>query len=226
MKKSEHKIEPQNKNVFENRDLNQQLRFPTLSWSSINSFTEYDRNIWFDQYVLGNRTAPNPQMEVGIRLGERWATDPTFLPEVERPEIFEHNLSAYLDDIFITGHLDGLHLTKKKKLQELKTTSSKTKWTTKSVRKWGQITCYAYLLYKNYGIKPEDLEMELIYIPVAQIGDFTYEQSGPPVIIPTERNMLDLVRFGKFIKDTHAQMLAFVGQKKLSPVDPTNARSI
>ena len=202
------------KNPFTERDLTAQLLFPTISWSSINTFTEYDKDLWYDSYVLGNRTPPNPQMEVGIRLGERWATDPTFLPEVERPEIFEPNLTATIDSITLTGHLDGLHLTKKKKLQELKTTSSKTKWTTKSVREWGQITCYAYLIYKNYGIRPEDLEMELIYIPVAPSGDFTYEQSGPPVIIPTERNMLDLVRFGKFIKDTHKEMTLFVKQKQ------------
>lgn len=202
------------KNPFQDRDLNQQLRFPTLSWSSINAFTEYNKDEWYNSYVLGIRQPPNPQMEVGIRLGERWATDPTFLPEVERPEIFEHNLTTVIDGITVTSHLDGLHLENKKKLQELKTTSSKTKWNAKSVREWGQITLYCLMLYRNYGIKPEDLEIELIYIPVSQTGDFKYEQSGAPVIIPTQRTMLDLVKFAVFIKKTHEEMVDFVANKK------------
>lgn len=71
------------------------------------------------------------------------------------------------------------------------------------------------MLYRNYGIKPEDLEIELIYIPVSQTGDFKYEQSGAPVIIPTQRTMVDIVRFAVFIKKTHKQMLEFVAQKSI-----------
>lgn len=200
---------------FANRDLNQQLRFPTLSWSSISAWG-YSQEDWYDKYVLGNRSEPNENMMAGIRIGERWEADPTYLTEVERPEIFEHNLSAKLGDIIITGHIDGLHLTKKKKLQELKTTVSKTKWNAKSVREWGQITLYCYLLYENYKIKPEDLEIELVYVPVEQQGDFTIQQSGKAVVIPTVRTMTDIVKFMAFVKQTHKEMCEYVEQKKLS----------
>src|SRR3990167_4672898 len=146
---------------FVNRDLNTQLKFPVISWSSMNQFS-YSKDDWYSQYVLGIRSEINPAMAAGIAIGERWASDTTFLSEVERPEIFEQNYSAVIGDIKITGHIDGLHLKKKKKLQELKTTVSKTKWTKDSVRSWGQLTMYTLFLYLHERIKPEDLEMELI----------------------------------------------------------------
>lgn len=209
-----------NKNPFKNRDLHKQLQWPTLSWSMINSF-EYDPEQFYNSYVLGIRSTPNPAMLAGIEIGERWALDPTFMPTVERPEIFEHNLTAVIGDIKITGHIDGLHLTKKKKLQELKTTVSKTKWNRDSVRQHGQIDFYCLLLYIHYKIKPEDLEIELIYVPCAENGDFQIKQSAPPVVIPTERTMTDILKFGVYLKNIHKKMRLYIRGRELSTPDLT-----
>lgn len=197
---------------FANRDLHTQLAWPTLSWSMVSSF-EYNPDQWYETYVKGVRSKPNSAMQAGIDIGERWAMDPTFLPTVERPEIFEKNLSAVLGNIKITGHIDGLHLTKKNKLQELKTTTSKTKWNDKSVREWGQITFYCLLLYIHYKIKPEDLEIELIYVPCSEDGNFDIKQSAPPVIIPTTRTMIDVVKFGVYLRQVHEKMSAYIKER-------------
>lgn len=197
---------------FTERDLHTQLQWPTLSWSMVSSW-QYDPEQWYRQYVLGERSKPNPAMTAGILIGDRWVYDPTFLPEVERPEIFEHNLTANIGGITITGHIDGLHLKKKKKLQELKTTVSKTKWNKQSVRDWGQITFYCLLLYIHYKIKPEDLEIELIYVPCEENGDFEIKQSGKAVVIPTERTMQDVLQFGVFLKKIYKEMSDYCKDK-------------
>ena len=201
---------------FADRDLINESLFPVITWSSVNAFVNYDKDKWYENYVLGKRGLTNPAMEAGIEIGERWASDSTFLPEVERPEIFEQNLTSVIDGITIRGHIDGLHLTKKKKLQELKTTVSKTKWNKDSVREWGQITFYCLLLYIHYKIRPEDLEIELIYVPCAENGDFEIKQSGPPVIIPTERTMNDILKFGVYLKNIHKKMRLYIKGRELS----------
>lgn len=201
-------------NPFQDRDLTVRLAWPTLSWSSLNSFANYDREEWYTRYVLGVRGEVNPAMLAGIEIGERWATDETYMPEVERPEIFEQELFAKLSGIQLTGHIDGLHLTKKKKLQELKTSQSSKRWTPKTVRTWGQIDFYCLLLWLNYKIKPEELEIELIYVPVVASDDGVVQRNNqPPVVIPTERTMRDMLLFAEYIKKTYKEMEEYVKHK-------------
>jgi hypothetical protein len=195
-------------------DLHIQLGWPTLSWSSMNAFESYDKDEWYEKFVLGKRGIINPAMQAGIDIGERWATDETFLPTVERPEIFEQQLDAVFSSIKLTGHIDGLTLHKKKKLFELKTAQSNLKWTPKSVRKWGQIDFYLLLIWLNYKLKPEDFEIELIYVPVSMNGDFKVVQSGKPVIIPTKRTMIDILNFGTRLKKIYKEMHDFVIHKQ------------
>jgi len=202
-------------NPFKERDLTTQLLFPTISWSSLSQFLYYDREQWFQSYVLGVRGGINPAMEAGIEIGERWATDETFLTEVpRRPEIFEHALKVKFGAITLTGHMDGWSPSIKE-LSELKTAQNKNKWNEKSVREHGQLDFYALLLWLHDKIRPEDISMRLIAVPVEMSGDFKVKQCGPAQIIPTSRTMLGIATFGALIKKTHKEMLAFVEMKKL-----------
>lgn len=205
------------KNKFTDRDLTKILRFPTVSWSSMDSFMSYDKDEWYDKYVLGKETEPNPHIIAGRIIGERLSVDHAYLPEVPRPEIYEAELSAKIGAINIVGHLDGLSMKRYKKLLEYKTSLSGKKWTAASVAKWGQIDFYCLLIWENYRIKPEDLHITLTYIPVKQLGSFDIVRSDDPVMTyKTTRTLGQVLVFGAKIKKVHEEMVKFVEQKKLS----------
>lgn len=197
---------------FADRDLNVQLRFPTLSWSSMNAYLEYDQNKWYDQYVLGIRSAPNGVMQGGIDVGERIVSDPTYLPVIERPEIYEQNFVCVLGDIKITGHLDGWS-PKVPAIDEYKTSSNPNRWTQNAVDDWGQLTFYCLLVYIHKKIKPETIRLRLYSIPMIGRGDFTVEQKGMPQMFTTKRTMSDILKFAALIRNTHASMRKFIDKK-------------
>lgn len=199
------------KNKFTDRDLTKILRFPTISWSSMDSFINYDKDEWYDKYVLGLETEPNPHIIAGRYIGERLSTDPTYLPEVPRPEEYEVELSAKLGTINIIGHLDGFSMNRSKKLLEYKTSLSGKKWTATSVAKWQQIDFYCLLIWLTYKIRPEDLEITLTYIPVKQLGSFDIVRSDEPIVTyKTKRTLGQILTFGAKIKKIHAEMTKYV----------------
>lgn len=190
------------------RDLHTELKWPTLSWSSMSAFG-YDKEKWYQSYVLDNRTSPNPSMQGGIDVGERIITDPTFLPSIERPEIFEKNFNAILGKIQLTGHLDGFSPAIPA-IDEYKTTTNPNRWTQKAVDEWGQISFYCFLVYLNLKISPEKLRLRLYSIPMIAHGDFTVTQSGDPTMFITERTLIDILQFGVEIKKTYKEMQEYV----------------
>lgn len=213
---------------FENRDLNQQLRFPTISWSSIAAFTFSNRDKtskeakeeWYQSYVLGNRIDERilpGQILAGKKIGEALAEDPTYLPEVPRPEVYEFTVpKTKFFDFYITGHMDGFSPSKNE-LLEYKTSQSETYWNKDSVKKHGQLDFYCLLLLHKYKIKPEDVHIRLVYIPVKPLGDFTVVRSEKPIqIFETYRTTLEIAKFGVYIQDIYTQMQLFVKQKELS----------
>lgn len=219
-------------NPFQDRDLHTILLFPALSWSSYNQFVNYDKEEWYRKYVLGNRTIPNPSMEAGRIIGERLAMDPTYLPEVPRPKEYEVELRAdfpYHDYnglvrvkhvMKLVGHLDGLSLKKtggksKCKLLEYKTSLSDKTWTASSVAKHEQLDFYCLLLYLNYKIKPEELDISLVYIPVKQLGSFEIVRSEEPIrIINTQRTLSRILLFAAKLKKVHVEMRAYIDQQE------------
>ena len=201
------------KNPFEDRDLGAQLRWPTLSWSSLNAFESYDKNKWYQQYVLGIRSASNANMDAGREIGERLATDPTYLPEVKRYDVMEQELRGQLGKINLVGHIDTFD-TKTKSFGEYKTSVSKTRWTQKTSEDHGQLLFYFLLIYLNFQVKPEDIKCHLFYIPVRETGHFAVELSGKKVqCFEIKKTLKDVLVFGVRIKKTYAEMLAFVEEK-------------
>lgn len=198
---------------FADRDLVSESLFPKITWSSMSSFLYYDKEKWYRNYVLGIRDEPNNAMRIGIEVGERIVSDPNFIPTLERPEIFEHNLKGKLGNVEILGHLDGSY-PNLPGIDEFKTSTNKDRWDQKKVDEWGQITFYCLLYHLNFKILPEKLRLRLWAIPIAEHGDFSYTV-GIPTVYTTKRTMLDLLKFSKLIKDTYKEMQMYVRGKEL-----------
>lgn len=196
-------------NPFESRDLHTILRFPVISWSSFQAFRDYDKEDWHKRYVLGIRGPSNPAMEAGRAVGERLATDPTYLPQVPRPEIFEQELRGKLGKISLVGHVDGWSPSVPAIL-EYKTTQNKNKWNKESVALHGQLDFYCLLVWLNFKIPPEKLSISLTAILLKESGSFALDPTGEVVVVPTKRTMAQILRFAGEIKAVHKEMLQYV----------------
>jgi len=201
-------------NPFKDRDLHTLLLFPKISWSSYSSFTDYDKDEWYNRYVLGIRSEPNSAMAFGVYVGERLVSDPLFLPEVPRPEIYELELKSKIGDIEIIGHLDGWS-PETKELLEYKTTCNPNRWTQEKVDAWDQVTMYCLLLWQNYKIRPEDVTIRLTAIMGQEEEDsFEIHLTNEIKVFSTKRTMKDMLVFGSEIKHVHKEMQKFINNKQ------------
>lgn len=180
-----------------------------LSWSAISSFV-YNKEEFFDKYVLGKKPESNNKMLFGNEIGARLSSDPKFLPEISRYKIYEKCLTAKLGDISLIGFLDNYD-PKTHAFHEFKTSSSTTRWTEKSAKEHGQLLFYKFLLYKNYGIDPSKIKCTLFYIPVEETGDFSMKLSNEPIqSFEVEHSITDIIKFAGYIKKTYEEMADYV----------------
>lgn len=198
-------------NPFKDReDIGTQLLFPVLSWSSMNQFESYDKEKWYRNYVQGIKDAPNEAMKIGIEIGEKLATDPIFMPEVPRPQIYEYEVRTVFSGITLRGHMDGWSPTKNE-LLEYKTTINQIRWTKETVAQHGQLDFYCLLLFLTEKIKPEEISIRLVSIPVIEKGNFEIVRSNEPIqIIETKRTMANILNFGVRIKKVYKEMSRYV----------------
>lgn len=186
-----------------------------LSWSAISSF-EYSKDDFYSKYVLGEKTDPNSKMLFGNEVGGRLATEPNFLPEIPRYEIYEQKLAGKIDDIHLIGYLDNF-CPETKNFHEFKTSSSKTRWTQEKAQEHGQIMFYKFLIYQNYGIDPSTIKCNLFYIPVEEAGDFSMKLSNEPIqCFEVIHSVTDIIKFGNYIKKIWQKMQDFVEKKELA----------
>lgn len=197
---------------FLGRDLTTRLLFPTLSWSSFNAFTDYDKELWYKSYVLGEKGPTNAVMRGGIWIGEKIANDPTFLPSIPRGGIFEQEFKAKLGTINLVGHLDQWWPAEG--IDEFKTSANSKRWTQKAVDGWGQITFYCLLVWLIHKIPPDKLRLRLYWIPTRENGGFAMEVAGKPVVFETKRSMADVLRFAQELKVVHKEMQDFIAKKE------------
>lgn len=200
---------------------NPDTRQRPLSWSSISSFN-YNREEWYDRYILGKKSDDSAAMLAGKRIGERLASDQTFLPQVPRYDTYEKELRAKIGEIYLIGFLDSFN-SKTKDFLEYKTSSNKKKWTQKSCNEHGQILMYLFLLWKNYGITPEQIKVKLVYIPVKESGDFSINLSGEPAqVFEIKHTTVEVLKFASLIKQTYQEMQEYVTNRlSPTPVLPT-----
>lgn len=200
-------------NPFKDRDLTKQLKWPVLSWSSFYAFTEYNKDEWFDKFYLGNRGDINSLMQGGIDVGERITQDKKFLKKLPRPEIFEQHFSADFCGIKLVGHLDGYNPSIPG-IDEYKTSVNPKRWNQKSVNEWRQLTWYCMLVWLNKTIKPEEIKLRLVSIPMESCGDFSVNQKGEITIFETTRTTIDVLNLMVDIKRVFKEMELFIKEKE------------
>lgn len=177
-----------------------------LSWSAISSF-EYDPEQWYEKYVLGKKSEATNEMLFGSEIGRRIASDPDFLPHLQRYEIYEYELRGSFAGIPLIGFIDGftkrdLHST----LGEYKT--GRKPWTQERADLHGQIDMYLLLLLQMEGIKPEHVSCEIHWMPTQQDGDFKVSFIDEKMIhtFPTNRTTKQILQFGTRIKSAYRDM--------------------
>ena len=188
-----------------------------VSWSQIASW-EYDKEQWFSKYVLGIGQESNAQMEFGRVIGEKLASDPSFLPEVLRYEVFEKEFNTRLSNFVITGYLDS-YCPNTHNFYEYKTSSNPNKWNQKSVNNHGQLLFYKALIYLCEKVRPEDIKCKLFYIPVNQSGSFEMEITKNSKIQSFDLNnttTMEVLKFLNYIKRTRKEMESYAHKRLLA----------
>lgn len=181
------------------------------SWSQHSSF-KYDPEQWYRKYILGEDGGTSPEMEFGSMVGKKLETDPTFLPQIKRNNVMEHEFRCMFNGIELVGYADSFCSITNKELQEYK--SGVRPWDKKRVDEHGQITMYLLMHYLITKTKPEDVKVTLWWMPTKRTehGDFTVDiEFVEPIeenIKPfkTKRTMKDILSFGSEIKKTYKQM--------------------
>lgn len=185
-----------------------------LSWSQISSF-EYDPDQWYRRYFEREEQFETAEMAFGKVIGERMANDPTFLPFIKRLDISEHPFRVVFDKIRMVGYADFFCSKTGKKIQELKTGVKA--WDQKRADEHGQIDMYLLMHFITTKTKPEDVEIELIWLPTerAENGDFQIDiKFVEPIeenykIFKTKRTMADILNFGSRIRRVYKEMEAY-----------------
>lgn len=176
-----------------------------LSWSSISSW-EYNKEKWAKKYLENIVEPTNSAMAFGKMIGEKLASDPTFLPSVPRLPKFEHGINYTFAGIPLVGFIDA-YCPNTPAMYEYKTSGNVKRWTKESVVEHGQIDMYAMLLYMSEKIKPEDLTIKLVYIPVVEDGGFELRLSKEPVqVFEVKKTMLDITKFAARVKKIYKEM--------------------
>lgn len=184
-----------------------------LSWSAISSF-EYDKEQWYRKYVLGERDEENAEMRFGKKIGERWASDPTYLPSVSRLNVFEHPFKVMFGKIPMIGFADNFCTETNARLKELKTGVKA--WDQKRANEHGQIDMYLLMNYITNKVDPSTVECELVWLPTKrkESGDFKVEidfRDDPvvPQVFRTKRTMAQILAFGARINRVYGEMEAY-----------------
>ena len=181
-----------------------------LSWSSIFQF-RYDPEVWYDKYINGAKQRATGPIVFGKNVGERLASELDFLPEVPRLKEYEHELLVKIGRIECIGFLDNFDLDNRA-FSEFKTGK---KWTQEKANTHGQIDMYAAMIYLKYNIKPEDLDIKLIWLPTEEQQDFrtNFVRDMKPVIFPVKKTMRDILLFMASIQVIHKEMLDYIRSK-------------
>ena len=170
-----------------------------LSWSAISSFL-YDKEQWYSKYILGIKETPSAEMLLGKEIGERLATDTSYLPQVPRLPHFEYKLETTYEGIPLIGYIDSF-CPVERKLLEFK--SGKKAWDQERVDNHDQISMYLFLYNLMTGTPPEEIKCGLIWLPTMETGDFKISLIEPVKarLFLTRRRRVDIEHFGvKLIK--------------------------
>lgn len=184
-----------------------------LSYSQLSAW-DYNKDEWYDRYILGKRQRPNAAMQAGTLIGDSIGTPKSLIPALVPPGVKEYELRASLGDIHIVGYCDH-YCPETRVLHENKTSTNRKKWNQKSVDAHKQLDMYALMLFLTHDVRPEDLTIYLNYIPVIEGQDMRYYLPNPVEFYqyPTKRTEKHIVEMAQYIEDTVKEMEAFIEQR-------------
>ena len=182
-----------------------------LSWSAISSF-EYDKEQWYQNYIIGNKQPPSKEMLFGKTFADSCEKRKPLAP-VTLLSKMEHPFSVVFNKIPLIGYADTFCDKTNKKIGEYKT--SKTMWTQKKVDGHGQITMYALMHYITTKTKPEEVEFFLESVLTEETGDFKVQLKEPIEVFhfKTKRTMGDILSFGARINKTVQEMENYISNR-------------
>ena len=192
-----------------------------FSWSQMSSF-EYSPDQWYRKYYLGEKQKTSAEMEFGKDVGERLASDPSFMPEVPRQKHMEYGVQVKLGDVELVGYFDSFNDLPEDvvyPLHEYKT--GKKPWDQKRADEHGQITFYCLLLWLAKKIRPEQVLATIHWMPTEEVDqsfkDFMngkrnieFKKGGQVASFVTKRTMRDVLMFGARINQTIKEMEDYI----------------
>jgi len=67
---------------------------------------EYNKNEWYDNYILGNKKESNAAMEFGTLVGDSIGTPNSMVPTLVPPGVKEYEMRANIGEIYLVGYAD------------------------------------------------------------------------------------------------------------------------
>ena len=192
------------------KDLIKKWQKRPYSWSQHSSFRDYDKEEWYQSYVLGIKKPPNKKMEFGSLVGKRVESDPTYIPQLRRGGTMEYGITVTMGDIELVGYMDQ-YFENEKHIDEYKT-SGKDGWNKKKVDEHNQLDFYCLLLLLKHQIQPEDVTISLHHLHVCEGGDFSLKFCSPFTIdtYHTKRTTKQVLLFGAEIVKQRKEMLDYI----------------
>lgn len=202
--------------IYKKFNIYEFLKTRPLSWSAISSF-EWNPEQWFDTYILGNRQT-SKEMTFGSFIDKQLEENPAFMPHIIRYPIRQHKMCAKLGKIPLIGIADTVllpsgPLARKTAVRDYKT--GKKAWDQKRADETGQLTFYGLLLWLCEGIKAEEIDFYIDWMPTQEGGDFAISLIDDTVVrtFHTKRTMVQVLMFGKRIQDTVKAMELYANSK-------------
>ena len=190
--------------------------FPVISWSSLSAFW-YDKEQWYQVYYKGKKTK-SAALTFGKKVADSMGTNKPLAPFTRLAEI-EHEFDVMFEGIRIVGSQDTFGRSPNVKVRkhecgEFKT--GKVAWTQARANAHGQLKCYAFLLWLQDKIRPEDCIWWLEWCPTRETGDFKIDFVRPIKVhrFYVKITMVDILQFGSLLKATHKEMVKYVANHR------------
>lgn len=189
-----------------------------LSWSALSSF-DYDKEQWYQNYIMKVPVSPNPEMLFGSKFAHSCEIRKPLAP-VTLLSKMEQKFEVKFGKIHMIGYADTFKHTSKRETGEYKTGVKA--WDKKRVDKHGQITMYALMNYLQSRMRPDDCKFWLEWIPTKKVhrenGDYSgfdyviafRDDSPVPMHFDTKRTMKEVLEFGSYINAQVKEMELYV----------------
>lgn len=181
------------------------------SWSQHSSFRDWDKEDWYQSYVMGIRKPSNKRMDFGSLVGKRIERDSNYIPMLPRGGTMEYGITVALNkDVELIGYMDQ-YFTETKSVEEYKTSSAKG-WDQDKVDFHNQLDFYALLLKLKYKIKPEEITFNLYHMVTEEGGDFSIRFANPFTCnhYRTKRTTAQVLKLGAEIIRIRKEMETYI----------------